>query len=115
MAAALQQVDPDFLVQMRGARRDPRARAAALLAEARLPLLAAAMAGFGAVVSEVGAAQMVGGNIAGRDPGADHRGGARHQPRPVRAGDRLRAGPAGDRVRRQPRATLAQQRGPDRR
>jgi tungstate transport system permease protein len=35
----------------------------ALLAEARLPLLAVALAGFGAVVSEVGAAQMVGGNI----------------------------------------------------
>jgi tungstate transport system permease protein len=64
-AAALQQVDPDFVVQMRalGATR-PRALAA-LLAEARLPLLAAGMAGFGAVVSEVGAAQMVGGNIEG--------------------------------------------------
>ena len=34
--------------------------------EARLPLLAAAMAGFGAVISEVGAALMVGGNIAGQ-------------------------------------------------
>jgi len=53
-------------VQMRalGATR-PRALAA-LLAEARLPLLAAGMAGFGAVVSEVGAAQMVGGNIEGQ-------------------------------------------------
>jgi len=30
-----------------------------------LPLLAVALAGFGAVVSEVGAAQMVGGNIQG--------------------------------------------------
>jgi tungstate transport system permease protein len=38
---------------------------AALLGEARLPLLAAGLAGFGAVVGEVGAAQMVGGNIAG--------------------------------------------------
>jgi tungstate transport system permease protein len=66
VAAALQQVDPDFLVQMQalGATR-PRAFAA-LLAEARLPLLAAAMAAFGAVVSEVGAAQMVGGNLAGQ-------------------------------------------------
>ena len=64
-AAALQQVDPDFLLQMRalGATR-PRALRA-LLAEARLPLLAAGLAGFGAVVSEVGAAQMVGGNIQG--------------------------------------------------
>jgi tungstate transport system permease protein len=31
--------------------------------EARLPLLAALMAGFGSVISEVGAAMMVGGNI----------------------------------------------------
>jgi tungstate transport system permease protein len=64
-AAALQQVDPDFLLQMRalGATRTWALRA--LLAEARLPLLAAGLAGFGAVVSEVGAAQMVGGNIQG--------------------------------------------------
>jgi tungstate transport system permease protein len=33
--------------------------------EVRLPLLAAAMAGFGAALSEVGAAMMVGGNLAG--------------------------------------------------
>src|SRR4029079_9212757 len=64
-AAALQQVDPDFLLQMR-ALGATRTRALwALLAEARLPLLAAGVAGFGAVVSEVGAAQMVGGNIQG--------------------------------------------------
>lgn len=64
-AAALQQVDPDFVLQMRGLGAT-RARAfGALLLEAKLPLLAAGMAGFGAVVSEVGAAQMVGGNLAG--------------------------------------------------
>lgn len=64
-ATALQQVDPDFLVQMQGLGAT-RARALlALVGEARLPLLAAAMAAFGAVVSEVGAAQMVGGNLAG--------------------------------------------------
>lgn len=64
-AAALQQVDLDFLLQMR-ALGATRVRAlGALLAEARLPLLAAAMAAFGAVVSEVGAAQMVGGNLQG--------------------------------------------------
>jgi tungstate transport system permease protein len=66
VAAALQQVDPEFLVQMQGLGAT-RVRALwALAAEARLPLLAAAMAAFGAVVSEVGAAQMVGGNIAGQ-------------------------------------------------
>ena len=36
-----------------------------LLREARLPLLAAVMAGFGGVISEVGASMMVGGNIRG--------------------------------------------------
>jgi tungstate transport system permease protein len=64
-AAALQQVDPDFLLQMRGLGATRIRALAALLAEARLPLLAAGMAGFGAVVSEVGAAQMVGGNLQG--------------------------------------------------
>ncbi len=36
-----------------------------VLQEARMPLLAAIMAGFGAAVSEVGASLMVGGNLAG--------------------------------------------------
>lgn len=36
-----------------------------LLREARLPLLAAVMAGFGGVISEVGASIMVGGNVKG--------------------------------------------------
>lgn len=64
-ATALQQVDPDFLLQMRGLGATRVRALGALLAEARLPLLAAGLAGFGAVVSEVGAAQMVGGNLAG--------------------------------------------------
>jgi tungstate transport system permease protein len=65
-AAALQQVDPDFRIQMLalGASRVRSLWEVAL--EARLPLLAAGMAGFGAVISEVGAALMVGGNIAGQ-------------------------------------------------
>jgi tungstate transport system permease protein len=66
VAAAVQQVDPDFLVQMQGLGATRVRALLALGAEARLPLLAAAMAAFGAVVSEVGAAQMVGGNIAGQ-------------------------------------------------
>jgi tungstate transport system permease protein len=66
VAAALQQVDPEFLVQMQGLGATRVRALLALGAEARLPLLAAAMAAFGAVVSEVGAAQMVGGNIAGQ-------------------------------------------------
>jgi tungstate transport system permease protein len=64
--AALSQVDPDFRIQME-ALGASRARALwTVVVEARLPLLAAVMAGFGAVISEVGAAMMVGGNIAGQ-------------------------------------------------
>ena len=37
-----------------------------IIKEARLPLLAAVMAGFGGVISEVGAVMMVGGNIKGQ-------------------------------------------------
>jgi tungstate transport system permease protein len=36
-----------------------------LMREARLPILAAVMAGFGGVISEIGASIMVGGNIKG--------------------------------------------------
>ena len=36
-----------------------------VLWEAKLPLLAAVMAGFGGAISEIGASQMVGGNLAG--------------------------------------------------
>ena len=65
-AASLQQIDPDFRLQME-ALGATRARALwSVAVEARLPLLAAVMAGFGAVVSEVGAAMMVGGNIEGQ-------------------------------------------------
>jgi tungstate transport system permease protein len=65
VAVALQQVDPEFLVQMQALGAGRVRALLALVGEARLPLLAAAMAAFGAVVSEVGAAQMVGGNLAG--------------------------------------------------
>jgi tungstate transport system permease protein len=64
-ATALQQVDPDFRPQLEALGATRVRSFAALLGEARLPLLAATMAGFGAVVSEVGAAIMVGGNIEG--------------------------------------------------
>jgi tungstate transport system permease protein len=64
-AAALQQVDPDFRVQMQALGASRLRSLWAVAVEARLPLLAAVMAGFGAAVSEVGAAMMVGGNIAG--------------------------------------------------
>jgi tungstate transport system permease protein len=62
-AAALQQIDPDFRTQMEGIGASRLRSLWEVIREARLPLVAALMAGFGAAVSEVGAALMVGGNI----------------------------------------------------
>lgn len=64
-AAALQQVDEEFRLQMRGIGASRLRSLWELGREARLPLLAVAMAGFGAAISEVGAALMVGGNLQG--------------------------------------------------
>ena len=63
--AALQQLPPDLRLQILslGATRWQLVRMLAV--EARLPLMAAVMAGFGGVISEVGASIMVGGNIKG--------------------------------------------------
>ncbi len=62
-AAALQQLDPRLRLQLLGLGASPVQLVISLWKEARLPLLAALMAGFGAVISEVGASMMVGGNI----------------------------------------------------
>ncbi len=64
-AAALQQVDEEFRLQMRGLGASRLRSLWEVVREARLPLLAALMAGFGAALSEVGAALMVGGNLRG--------------------------------------------------
>jgi tungstate transport system permease protein len=62
-ASALQQLDPRLRLQLLGLGASPIQMVFSLWQEARLPLLAALMAGFGAVISEVGASMMVGGNI----------------------------------------------------
>jgi tungstate transport system permease protein len=62
-AAALQQLDPRLQMQLLGLGASRTQMILELWHEARLPLLAALMAGFGAVISEVGASMMVGGNI----------------------------------------------------
>ena len=62
-AAALQSLDPRLRLQLYGLGASPLQMIWALWREARLPLLAALMAGFGSVISEVGASMMVGGNI----------------------------------------------------
>lgn len=63
--AAVQQIGPEFRLQMLGLGASRPQLLWALLRQARLPMLAAIMAGFGAVISEVGASMMVGGNIRG--------------------------------------------------
>jgi tungstate transport system permease protein len=63
--AAIQQVPDSFRLQMLGLGASRVQMVAVLLREARLPMLAAVMAGFGGVISEVGASMMVGGNIRG--------------------------------------------------
>jgi tungstate transport system permease protein len=63
--AALQQLPPDLRLQILTLGATRRQMVWMLLREARLPLLAAIMAGFGGVISEVGASIMVGGNIKG--------------------------------------------------
>ena len=64
--AALQSLPPELPDQLRGLGANRRQMVVRLWLEARLPLLAAAMAGFGHAVSEVGAATVVGGNIHGQ-------------------------------------------------
>src|SRR4029450_5223899 len=56
-AGGLAQVDPDFLPQMRGLGATRLRALGALLAEAKLPLLAAGMAGVGAGGGGVGRAE----------------------------------------------------------
>jgi tungstate transport system permease protein len=61
--AALQQLDPRLQMQLLGLGASRAQVIVWLWREARLPLLAALMAGFGSVISEVGASMMVGGNL----------------------------------------------------
>jgi len=65
-AAALQALDPRLRLQLLGLGASTSQMIWMLWREARLPLLAALMAAFGAVISEVGASMMVGGNIRGQ-------------------------------------------------
>ncbi|HXD09771.1 MAG TPA: ABC transporter permease [Anaerolineales bacterium] len=65
-AAALEALDPHLRQQLLGLGASRLQVIWYLWREARLPLLAALMAGFGSVISEVGASMMVGGNIRGQ-------------------------------------------------
>ena len=63
--AALQHLPPALRLQILSLGATRSQMIWLLLKEARLPLLAAVMAGFGGVISEVGASIMVGGNLKG--------------------------------------------------
>ena len=63
--AAIQNLPPNLRLQILSLGANRLQMVWVLVKEARLPLLAAVMAGFGGVISEVGASIMVGGNIKG--------------------------------------------------
>lgn len=63
--SALQQLDPRFRIQLLGLGASRFQMVTTLWKEARLPMIAALIAAFGSVISEVGASMMVGGNLEG--------------------------------------------------
>jgi tungstate transport system permease protein len=64
--ASFQSLNPNLGLQLLGIGASKPQLLWLLCKEARLPLLAAVMAGFGGVISEVGASMMVGGNVRGQ-------------------------------------------------
>ena len=64
--AAVMGVDPSLRVQVRSLGASPWQSTWAILEEARTGVIAAVVAGFGGIISEVGAVMLVGGNIQGR-------------------------------------------------
>ena len=63
--AAVQNVPARFRLQLLALGASRAQMIWVVLREARLPMLAAVMAGFGGIISEIGASMMVGGNIKG--------------------------------------------------
>jgi len=64
--AAVQNVPEKFRLQLLALGASRAQMVGVVVREARLPMLAAVMAGFGGVISEIGASLMVGGNIKGQ-------------------------------------------------
>jgi tungstate transport system permease protein len=64
-AIAIQQLNPKLRLQLLALGASRAQTLWLLLREARLPLLAAVMAAFGSIISEVGASMIVGGNLQG--------------------------------------------------
>jgi tungstate transport system permease protein len=64
--AAVMGVDPQLRQQVRALGADKRQAALTILSEARVGVVVSVIAGFGSIISEVGAVMLVGGNIEGR-------------------------------------------------
>lgn len=64
--SSIQAVDPALRVQLRALGATPRQATWAQLVEARRGVILGVVAGFGSIISEVGAVMLVGGNIEGR-------------------------------------------------
>lgn len=64
--AAVMGVDPQLRQQVRSLGASERQSGLTVLAEARLGVIVSIVAGFGSIISEVGAVMLVGGNIEGR-------------------------------------------------
>ncbi|MFM8321857.1 MAG: ABC transporter permease [Chloroflexota bacterium] len=64
--AAVMGVDPALRQQVLSLGATPRQAALTVLSEARVGVVVSIIAGFGSIISEVGAVMLVGGNIAGR-------------------------------------------------
>ena len=63
---AVQAVDPALRVQVRSLGATALQEAWAVIVEARIGVVAAIVAAFGGIISEVGAVMLVGGNIEGK-------------------------------------------------
>ncbi|HEU5101162.1 MAG TPA: ABC transporter permease [Roseiflexaceae bacterium] len=64
-SAAVQSIDPALRLQVRSLGATPAQMLRAVLWEARSSVIVAILAGFGSIISEVGAVMLVGGNIQG--------------------------------------------------
>ena len=64
--AAVQNVPEKFRLQLLALGASRTQMVGVVLREARLPMLAAVMAGFGGIISEIGPSMMVGGNVKGQ-------------------------------------------------
>jgi tungstate transport system permease protein len=64
--AAVMSVDPGLRMQVRSLGATNGQTVLAILMEARVGVIASIVAGFGSIISEVGAVMLVGGNIEGR-------------------------------------------------